>query len=43
MISLGLWKIRNNMISYPNNSHGLNFTFADNVIAVRAINKVNVW
>lgn len=43
MISLVLWKIRNNMISYRNNSHGLNFTLADNVIEVRAINDVNVW
>lgn len=43
MISLVLWKIRNNIISYGNSSHGLNFTLADNVIAVRAIIKVNFW
>lgn len=44
MISLVLWKICNNMISIRNNSHGLNLTLADNIIAVRAIiNKVNFW
>lgn len=43
MNSLVLWKIRNNMISYRNNSYGLNLTLADNVIAVRAINNVNFW
>lgn len=36
MISLVLWEIRNNMIPYRNSSHGLNFTLADNVIAVIA-------
>lgn len=43
MIRLVLWKIRNNMISYRNNSYGLHVTLADNVIAVRTINNVNVW